>query len=1106
MGFHVANTGIEAELQFYELRDANWHKACNCLETSFTRLAGFPYLNREDATSIPLSHRIMQTIQAPDPTNHPAPAIEVDQYDHRLDQWIRDAAKYLPAQGPIDVFVHHNTLHAFQNRPFHEAVKLGLDCYGAQPYLSENVFRELRNQGQISDLTIEKVIERDETEGLEDIIAGLSTRKQIRLALMRHAFHSGPEAELKWIITETNALTEFHPSVSSQNRNKILDAAAIHRSQYPEYELTQPGLPDIDKDWVSKPRDSMEVESYAVRLLWQQCRHAVRIASQPKRQASKLVRPRCLLFHALGHDIDRVVNDFLIRFTSAFVDQGYSSTTLPNRDQGFFECFKTIYRAPSWTIDRWLRPLSQWIRKHENSGATTNEIIYDSLRDLGIDDGNASLFVRQTLLSLGGWAGIVCQLESRQHAVVHPLDSGALRDFLAVRLMLERLAIIDLAHSVPATTNKASRAPTHELIKAMVGARYVSEESTCLRDTLHLFQLAQTLGWTSLDLESLNHEEWQALVEEVNRFDELHRRRIFQDAWESDFRRRTLSAIRQHAANSSEIIRGQRNKSRANLTDQRPSFQIITCIDDREESFRRHLEETDPGCETFGAAGFFAVAMYYRGSTDAFYKPLCPGVITPAHYVQEHASYTHERLHENHAKFRNRLGIAGHAFSAHSRNVIGGMITGLAGGMASVPLIARVLFPRWTSNFQKSFGRVFQSPPITKLQLERYDDPPGPDELHVGYSVKEMAEVVIRLLSDIGLRDEQKISRLVFICGHGSTSLNNPHESAYCCGACAGKHGGPNARAFARMANDWRVREQLKELGLSIPRDTVFIGSYHNTCNDSVQFYDLDRLPSSHRKDFENARLIINEARARNAHERCRKFESASLQITTSDALRHVESRAEDLSQARPEYNHATNAICVVGRRDLTQGLFLDRRAFLTSYDASTDDQQNSILSRILAAVVPVCAGINLEYYFSKVDPANYGCGSKLPHNLVGLIGVMEGASSDLRTGLSEQMVEIHPPLRMTFIVEATIESMQEVLERNPTVHEMVNGGWVHLALIDPITAGIYEFIDGEFINGEFKSNSCVDSNAPVAQTSRECYAGLRDEVQFMSIRKAVRS
>ena len=165
------------------------------------------------------------------------------------------------------------------------------------------------------------------------------------------------------------------------------------------------------------------------------------------------------------------------------------------------------------------------------------------------------------------------------------------------------------------------------------------------------------------------------------------------------------------------------------------------------------------------------------------------------------------------------------------------------------------------------------------------------------------------------------------------------------------------------MANDYRVQILVAERGLLIPDDTFFVGAYHNTCDDTVVYFDLNRLPDSHRQEFEAASsAAIDESRTRNAHERCRRFASASMTLTPEQALRHVEARGEDISQPRPEYDHATNSLVVVGRRDWSRGLFLDRRAFLVSYDPSRDDEDSSILLRILAAAVPVCSGINLSF------------------------------------------------------------------------------------------------------------------------------------------------
>ncbi len=254
-------------------------------------------------------------------------------------------------------------------------------------------------------------------------------------------------------------------------------------------------------------------------------------------------------------------------------------------------------------------------------------------------------------------------------------------------------------------------------------------------------------------------------------------------------------------------------------------------------------------------------------------------------------------------------------------------------------------------------------------------------------------------------------------------------------------------------------------------------------------------MPASHRADFERAQLAIEEACRRNAHERCRRFGSADLKITAEEALRHVETRGEDLSQVRPEYNHATNAMCLVGRRAWSRGLFLDRRAFLTSYDPRQDDDETSILLRILAAAIPVCAGINLEYYFSCVDNTHFGSGSKLPHNLVSMLGVMEGANSDLRTGLYQQMIEIHEPMRLLFVIESTPEAMLSIMERHEGIDRLCRGGWVQIAVIDAETSRIQVFR-----NGRFEAYEPSSDVLPIVKSSLEWYGGSRDHLGFATI------
>ncbi len=1004
----------------------------------------------------------------------------------QIRQQVEHAAHLLPTQGPLEVFIHHNTLHALENLPFHDAVKVGYTRFGAEPYLPEQEYRSLLQDGRIQDDDLEAVVIEDLSEQNHKWIDGLGTREQVRLTMLRHPLHVGPDAELRWIVAETDALDRFRPEVSQEPRLRVL---AGTRTWIQDSLANDSNLPDELTELFSKfgrntsKWNDAAWESLTLHLLWWACRNGVRSCPVAPNPANSL-RPRDMLLHATGHDIDRYVDDVLIRFCIAFTDQGYSDWILPNRNEGFFESFLTLYSDRSPGLSRWMRGLSEELTNLSRNGTTPDESIEASLRELEIAETDQQEFITQSLMTLRGWAGMIWQLESGVDWVVHSIPKGSLVGMLAAQLILEKHAIRHIGED--------QFGETESIPAILQSARESLTQQTPLnveRRAFLLFQTAQMLGWQPQQLMSLSKVEWQQLSEEIDSFSGIERRRIYHEAYERKYRHAALDAFATHASRRKSIA--------APWGSQRPKFQIATCLDDREESFRRHLEEIQPLCETFGVAGFFAIAIYYRGATDGFYKPLCPAVITPDHYVQEDVGYTFEGVHRERAELRRKIGLARRAFHTRSRTFLGGIAAGIVGSLATVPLVARVLFPHLTSRIRRRFGSLLQPPPVTKLQLERYADDPGPENGHIGFTIDEMANVVVRLLQDMGVTTPNAFSRMFIICGHGSSSLNNPHESAYCCGACAGKRGGPNARAFAQMANDWRVRAKVASQGIKIPDDTVFVGAYHNTCDDSVVFYDLDRLPGSHRDDFESARESIENARRRNAHERCRRFDSAPLSLTPDEALRHVEGRAQDISQVRPEYNHATNTLCVVGRRDWTRGLYMDRRAFVTTYDPTQDDAEHSILLRILAAAIPVCAGINLEYYFSRVDTTTYGSGSKLPHNIASLLGVMEGTSSDLRTGLYQQMVEIHEPLRILFVIETTPEAMLSIIERNETIGRLCRGSWVHLATIDPETSKIQIYR-----NGEFEAYETNGNELSVADSSLACYQGSRDHLPFTSIRE----
>lgn len=440
----------------------------------------------------------------------------------------------------------------------------------------------------------------------------------------------------------------------------------------------------------------------------------------------------------------------------------------------------------------------------------------------------------------------------------------------------------------------------------------------------------------------------------------------------------------------------------------RPTLQAAFCIDVRSEVFRRALEAQDPGIETIGFAGFFGLPLAHAAHGSDVVESRLPVLLKPGMRSTsrgEASSDAETRIDARAARAWGRF------------------------RQAAVSSFA----------FVEASG-VFYAAKLVKDALgvggEEPAEEPAP-RLAEDIPAEKKAEIAATVLKAMSMT--ANFAPTVLLVGHGALVANNPHESAYHCGACGGHTGAVSARLLAWLLNDPETRAGLPAHGIEVPGDTWFVAGLHETTTDEVKLFDGDAPRMA--GDLGRARAWLKAAGGLARAERALRLPGASAATLAA--------RATDWAEVRPEWGLAGCAAFIAAPRATTHGVDLGGRAFLHSYDWRAD-RDFATLELILTAPVIVASWISLQYYGSTVAPDTFGGGDKLIHNVVGGVGVTEGNGGKLRPGLPWQSVHdgerlAHEPLRLSVMIEAPEEAISRILSRNPEVKALFDNGWLHL-------------------------------------------------------------
>ncbi|WP_309499986.1 putative inorganic carbon transporter subunit DabA [Sulfurovum sp.] len=938
----------------------------------------------------------------------------------------------VPHYWPIGAFIHHNPLKGFENLNFKEALIKAQSTFGGKVYMDPDYYIALYNEGKIKSVQLEK-----------NLLRPLKEAK-----LENHAEHA------KTFMLEISPLWNSYRSYEDLKINEIDEVLHTYLEENSIY-----------------MNNEVWIESLTRHMTLYEIHDAL-----------------------FGTSKKELIEKDVIEYIARFLDQQQTTLSMTDRDLGMFNTFK-LYEDIDYIID-------------------VDAYVQEALEKLKVPD--VEKYFLTHILKLHGWAGYIKYRSEAKEYFAQQEHPSTLMDYMAIRLHFEvkymqKKEVNDfdklntyIQNNTPYAILKLLQAKgklTGTYNDAMEEHKdYQEILDAYVKDEINLNSLQVQLAKKELPLLDMTLIEFSNFANLLKKEEGFIWLKSLEDTY-----------IAQHVDEFTT----------PHTYNEKPLSSTIFCLDVRSEVIRRKVEESGP-YNTYGAGGFLGIPISFVEFDKAHTLALAPAIVKPQNIVFEIPVESHENYNSKKGINKTTKKVLNDLKNNPYTPYI--MVEAI-GWLFGIKLFGKTFFPEKTQKLFYGFKAkkpktTYTLNKLTSDEIEKYvkrlhtniinevlttqfdtglnsaeivilweylvfdkelSIKISPDIINklkqayhitgedyevqkeklaqVGFTIDEQLMYIENLLKMLGLVKD--FPKFITISGHGSISDNNPFESALDCGACGGNISLPNARAICMIANKQEIREKLREKGIDIPEDTRFLPAMHITTTDEIIFYDTDILSieelelfSKMEQDFKRASLASREERV--------------LALPNVNHEKDLFIKTMDWSDPRPEWGLAGNMGVFAGPRDSCRHMELNNRLFLHSYDSTIDNENADILTRIFNGPLVVGEWINLEHYFSTVDNAIYGAGSKVYHNVVAKIGVYNGNYSDLKIGLPTQSVLLegeayHEPVRLLTYMEAPLDTVAKAVE-NSIAKPFILNEWIRPIIIDKAAKKVYSYEFGEFI------------------------------------------
>jgi uncharacterized protein YbcC (UPF0753/DUF2309 family) len=537
---------------------------------------------------------------------------------------VSQAVEVIPPNWPLRTFAYRNPLIGFEHLPFDEAVSQAKELLGGEGYLSTAEYRACYAEGRISEKELLSALRSRELKlASQDCVRAGERSLHPEEILLFHCVYGIDPLDpklLQWQLTEEDATHRIRPDVPQSIKDRLRSRAAGRDSEAVYIRALWSGALkafDLSEDGSTGHHGHSPTTAKAG--------GAVRAGHGPTQQRIRTAAE--IIDDLTGSDLKREINEHLIKWCAAFVDEGMADWSMPSRRHGLYRAWRDLAprEAAGWTLG-----ISDWARRVEALPDRPEDALASSLHRLQVPDQQREEYLRRHLAQLPGWAGYIrwrAKNPDYPEQGRHPIDP---LEYLSVRVFYEA----ELAEKVcrsrwninPALPDLLERARSHDLenVDSHAHAHDVYTETVC-RDVWRLFHLAQFLELRPEDLQRLPAADARSLLSWLDRFPSDALRPLWHEAYEAEYRHSLMTKLVSERQRAADYIGNERPRPRA---------QAVFCIDARSKPFRRHLE-AQGGYDTIGFAGFFGTPIDYRMLDREEDLLLCPVLIKPKYVVKE---------------------------------------------------------------------------------------------------------------------------------------------------------------------------------------------------------------------------------------------------------------------------------------------------------------------------------------------------------------------------------------------------------------------------------------------------------------------------------------